>query len=62
MSKGCTNLNCKQADWDYRFWNRDHLSVLNYIKILKSQLAGDGRPATFCRSVAGTLRSVGSEA
>ena len=44
---GCSNPQCKQQEWPFRYWNRDCLSTTNMAFIVKSILAGGGQPSVF---------------
>ena len=46
---GCNNLNCIKQDGLTRFWNRDALSTLNMLKIVKEMMETGERPKLFCR-------------
>jgi hypothetical protein len=43
----CNNANCIQQGC--MWWNRDGLSTLNMLHIVRNVLAGQGRPERFCR-------------
>ena len=45
---GCCNQNCKQ-DYEMKFWNRDVLSVRNYLRIIDAILNGEERPSSLAR-------------
>lgn len=46
---GCKNLKCIKQDGSTRFWNRDALSTLNMLKIVKETMETGNRPSLFCR-------------
>lgn len=47
---GCTNLECMKQDKLVRYWNRDSLSTLNMLKIIRGTMETGRRPSLYCRS------------